>query len=361
MNGRNRIDVVERLEAAVAEEIRQGACSCSLRVSSPRHGFVWEGGAGSISRTDPTPVPVPVSFRIASVTKTFTAVIVMQLALEGRLGLDDRVGPLLPDDIAELLPRLHVLDGVSYGESITVRQLLRHSSGIFDFAASEGFFAALFRDPQHVWNPREPVEGAIEWGSPHFAPDRGYMYAYSDTGYVILGAMIQHLDGRPLHDSYRSRILEPLGLHDTYLEGFETHRGPVLSHCFEGDHDAMQIHGSADWAGGGLVSTPADLEVFATALLQGRLVPPSALETMLDYRFRTLDPALHSPGFVGYGLGVEARECAGRMWRGHRGHWGVLMHIAPSDLSVITGTINRSDRRPDELMAAAAHALAGLD
>ena len=352
--------ITHELEAAVALEVAEGATSCILRVESPRHGFVWEGSAGTVSGDDPTLVPAEASFRIASVTKTFTAVVVMQLIDEGRLGLDDPVRDHLPADIVELLPLVHVFEGVSYGERITVRQLLRHSSGLFDFAASDGFFAALFRDPQHVWCPREVVQGAIEWGSPHFAPDSGYMYAYSDTGYVILGAMIQHVEGRTLHESYRHRILGPLGLHNTYLEGFEDHRGPVLSHCFEGSIDAMQIHGSADWSGGGLVSTTADLAAFARAFIAGRLVAGTALATMLEYSFRTLDPTLHSPGFLGYGLGVEARDCAGRLWRGHRGHWGVLMHVSPADGSTITGTINRSDRRPDTLMLSAASAVASL-
>ena len=352
--------IVSDLDAAVREEITQGARGCVLRVASPQHGFVWEGSRGVVSSAGDTPLTPDVSFRIASVTKTFTSSIVMQQVLEGRLVLDDLVAAHLPDDIVELLPKLHVFEGVSYGERITVRQLLRHSSGIFDFAVSEGFFAALFRDPQHVWCPREVVEGAIEWGRPHFAPDSGYMYSYSDTGYVMLGAMIEKLDGCALWESYRRRILDPLGLHNTYLEGFETHRGPTLSHCYEGEHDAMQIHGSADWAGGGLVSTTSDLATFASAFIDGKVVPRPALDEMLDYGFRTLDPALHSPGFLGYGLGVEARECEGRLWRGHRGHWGVLMHVAPEDGSVITGTINRSDRRPDALMTAAAAAIGSL-
>jgi len=206
------------------------------------------------------------------------------------------------------------------------------------------------------------LEGAIAWGAPHFAPDTGYGYAYSDTGYVLLGLVIEQLDGRPLHDSYRARIIEPLGLRGTYLEGFESHRGSEMTHPHEGAIDTAPIHGSADWAGGGLVSDTDDLSVFATALVGGRVVPQPELEVMLEYRFRTLDPAKHSPGFRGYGMGVEAREVGGVLLRGHRGHWGAWMHVDPVSGLTITGTINQANRRPDRVVQGAMDAVqrAGL-
>jgi D-alanyl-D-alanine carboxypeptidase len=339
------------LVAALDAEANVDGAACLLRVELPAHGLVWRCAAGGLARGG-APARVDTTFRIASITKTFTAAVVCQLVVEGRLGFDDLMSQHLPPDHLDLVDRVHVLDGVSAGHRITVRQLLTHGSGLFDYASAPGFFRTIAADPSHVWTPREMVEGAIAWGPPHFPPGEGYGYAYSDTGYVLLGLIIEHLDGRSLHEAYRARILHPVGLRVTCLEGHEGHRGPEMSHPYEGDLDASVIHGTADWAGGGLVSDVDELAVFAHALMEGRVVPRPVLDEMFEWRFRTLDPALHSPGYLGYGFGVEAREYDGFLLRGHRGHWGAFMHIDPPTGLTITGTINQSSRRPDALVQA---------
>lgn len=332
-------------EAAVADE------GCLLRVELPGRGLSWALAAGGIERGGERVAP-STPFRIASITKTFTAAVIVQLAAEGRLGFDDTMARHLPGSVGDLVDRLHVIDGRSFGASITIRQLLTHASGLFDYAQSEGFFAAIAAAPDRPWTPRAMLEGSIEWGRPHFAPGEGYGYAYSDTGYVLLGLIIEALDARPLHDSYRARIVEPLGLRATYLEGHEPHRGPVMAHPYQGDFDVMPIHGTADWAGGGLVSDVDDLAVFAQALMAGEVVPAPFLAEMLRFDFRTLDPTRHSPGFAGYGFGVEARQSDGFLLRGHRGHWGAWMHIDPVSGLTVTGTISQAERRPDRIVQA---------
>lgn len=362
------------LQSVVEREHAIGGEPCLLRVEVPSLGLVSCHAAGRLCRAaagdaatganadganaDANPAATPDSpFRIASVTKPFTSVVVAQLVGEGRLSFDDRIADLLPASHHDLVPRLHVLDGVSYGERITMRQVLTHASGLFDYALSPSYVRALAADPDHVWTPREMLEGAIAWGTPHFPPGEGYGYAYADTGYVLAGVIIEHLDGRPLWQSFRQRILDPLGMTGTYLEGFEPHRGPALAHAYEGEYDVMPLHGSSDWAGGGLVSTVDELAVFAQALVDGRLLPAPLLDELLHWQFRTLDPALHSPGYLGYGMGVEAREIDGVLFRGHRGHWGVVMHVDPVSGITVTGTIDQAGRRPDDLARGAVEAI----
>lgn len=336
-------------QALVDREAAVDGAASLLRVELPSQHLVWRHAAGGIERGGEPALPTS-PFRIASITKTYTGVVITQLAAEGRLQFDDLMVHHLPPEHLDVVPRLHVLDGVSYGETITVRQLLTHSSGLFDYAQSEGFYGKIIEDPGRPWTPREMLEGAAVWGAPHFPPGGGYGYAYSDTGYVLLGLIIEHLDGRPLHEAYRARILDPLGLSNTYLEGFEPHRGTRMTHPHEGEFDTSPIHGSADWAGGGLVADTDDLAAFVQALAAGRVVTGAWLDEMLEYRFRTLDPERHSPGFLGYGFGVEARESDGFLLRGHRGHWGVWMHIDQVSGLTITGTINQADRRPDRVV-----------
>jgi D-alanyl-D-alanine carboxypeptidase len=340
----------DELQQLVEAEIGNDTASCILRVEAPEIGLTWAGSAGTVSLTDRRPVNPTDSFRIASVTKSFTAVVVMQLVDERTVDLDEPVAPLLDPAAVDVIDRIHTYDGHAYGRDLTLRQLLRHSSGIFDYASAPGFFDAIADDPARRWSPHDLVEGAVRWGSPLFAPDAGYKYAYTDTGYVFLGLMIEHVTGKPLHEVYRTRIHEPLRLTNTYLEGYEPHRGRRLTHAYEGEFDVMVIDGSADWAGGGLVSTAGDLASFAQALVGGELVTEPLLSDMFDYEFRTLDPSQHGPGYIGYALGIDARVSGSRLLRGHRGHWGVLMHIDPTTGLTITGTINQSSRRPDSVM-----------
>ena len=353
--------VAADLQAIVDAQASVEGAATLLRVELPQQGLVWRHVAGGITRGG-EPAQVDTTFRIASITKTFTAAVITQLAAEGLLKFDDLLSKHLPPEHLDLIPRLHVLDGASYGEEITLRQLLTHSAGLFDYASAHGFFAAIAADPGHVWTPREMLEGSIVWGTPHFRPGGGYGYAYSDTGYVLLGLVIEHLDRTPLHESYRRRILTPLGMSITTLEGHEAHRGPTMSHPHEGDLDAAVIHGTADWAGGGLVSDVDELGVFAQALVGGRIVAQPWLDQMLEWQFRTLDPERHSPGYLGYGFGVEARDVHGLLLRGHRGHWGAWMHVHPQTGLTITGTINQSNRPPHQVVLDSVAALqrAGL-
>lgn len=349
-------DLATSLDEVVAAQLSDLVVNAVLRVELPRAAAAYEAAAGTVSREDPAVARPGDGFRIASVTKTFTATVMLQLFAEGRCSPDDPVIGLLDGESAAIVADLHHFEGKSYGSSITLRQLLTHSSGLFDYATSPRFAETLMSDPGRAWRPQDLLRGALEWGQPYFPPDGGYGYAYADTGYVLLGLVIETLDGCPLHESYRSRILDPLDMRDTYLEGYEDHRGATLLHAFAGAVDVMALHGSADWAGGGLVSTAADLARFGRALFEGGLLGPSQLEAMQSYEFRTLDPSRHSPGFVGYGMGLEARRYRGRLFRGHRGHWGVIFHVDPRTGLVVTGTIDQADVRPDDLFARAVDA-----
>lgn len=131
--------IADDLQAAVDAEAAVEGAACLLRVELPGTG-VWHHVAGGLSRGgDPAQVDSP--FRIASVTKTLTATVVTQLAAEGRLGFDDLMVQHLPDAYLDLVDRVHVLDGVSYGATITVRQLLTHASGLFDYAIGADEFS----------------------------------------------------------------------------------------------------------------------------------------------------------------------------------------------------------------------------
>lgn len=242
--------------------------------------------------------------RIGSNTKTFTAVVVLQLVGEGRIGLDAPVDTYLPG-----LVRGEGIDG----RHITVRQLLQHTSGLPDYE-KEVTDTILHR---RYLEPRDVLDIALRHKA-GFPPGTGW--AYSNTNYVVAGLIVQKVTGRPLAEEIDRRVIKPIGLRHTYFPapGDTTIREPHP----RGHHqdspgapvrDVTDIDPSAAWAAGQMISTNSDVNRFFTALLAGRLLQPAQLAQM-----RTTVP-LGDSG-AGYGLGLMSRplSCGGVYW-GHGG------------------------------------------
>jgi D-alanyl-D-alanine carboxypeptidase len=239
--------------------------------------------------------------RVASITKTFVAATVLQLVAEGKVDLDATIDTYLPG-------RVH---GEGFdGSAITVRQLLRHQSGLPEYfdpgteiptgpvAAEQLLDAALARPAQ-------------------FPP--GTSWEYTNTNYVVAGLIIEAVTGRPTVDEITRRIIAPLGLTDTYFPapGDTALRTP-FAHGYELEDgrrkDVTAFNASAAGMSGSLVSTNEDTTAFITALLDGRVVPPAQLRQMMD----TVEQP-DAPGFR-YGLGLASIElpCGVTVW-GHGG------------------------------------------
>ncbi len=313
-----------------------------------RAGNCWE-----CSNRDPAGAsPGRPAFRTASITKTFTAALVLLLCEQGELSLDDSLSAHLEP---ALLERIHVLGGTSYGAQITLEQLLQHRSGLFDYATCSQFRDHVAQDPLRSWAPLDLLAEAVQAGTPDFAPGQGMNY--SDTGYVLLAMAIEKVTGLPLAQAYRERLLEPLGLTNTWLEGREAARFTEVSHAFAGNIDTAAFNPSFDtYGGGGLVSTAADLDRFISCLLGGSV-------------FRQVDTLLHmmegtdaAPGSgtrkTRTAAGLSAFVVADHLFWGHLGHWNSFMlYSMERDIS-ICGTFNQSkdDLRHVRLLEAAATA-----
>ena len=242
-------------------------------------------------------------FRVGSVTKTFVAVVVLQLVAGGQLQLDDTVEEWLPG----LVPA---------GSEITVRQLLSHTSGLYDYVDDPRVFAAYAQDPGHAWAPRELLAIAFEHPA---RSDPGDRYAYSSTNYLRLGLIVEAATGQPLAAALQARVFEPLGLERTtfdarYVRGpyVHGHRAPSHHGVVTGEpRDTSDEAASWAWAAGAVVSTADELNRFFAALLGGRLLEPPELREM-----ETLVPA----GALRYGLGLAVFPTScGDAW-GHTGN-----------------------------------------
>ncbi|MFJ6380608.1 serine hydrolase domain-containing protein [Kitasatospora sp. NPDC092039] len=250
-------------------------------------------------------VPADGQVRIGSNTKTFTAVVVLQLVGEGKVDLDASVGTYLPG-----LARGEGVDG----SGVTVRQLLQHTSGLADY---EGLLdEASLRN--RYFEPRELLDLALRQ-KPAFAP--GERFGYSSTNYVLAGLIVQRVTGRPLAEEIDRRIVRRIGLRHTYFPAAgdrtirEAHPRGYRRDSADGPlTDFTEMDPSAGWAAGQMISTNADLDRFFTELLRpGRLLPAAQLAQM-----RTTVPIGGSG--AGAGLGVFSRplSCGGVYW-GHGG------------------------------------------
>jgi D-alanyl-D-alanine carboxypeptidase len=303
-----------------------------LSVNAPfvGEGLHWQGAAGVASRETGAAMRVEHAFRIASMSKTFTGLLCAQLVESEKLSLDSHAIELLPGPIAKQL-RDSVIEDPG---GITVELLLQHRAGFEDFALSQDWFTELAADPGRFRAPQEIAGWALDHLKPVGAP--GQRYHYSDTGYVLLGLILEEVTGKSYAELCRERIFEPLEMHHTYLEGHEDSIGE-LAHCYlviDGEYiDALQISGSCDWAAGGHVSTLGDLDKFLRGTFDGRITDdPSTLDKLLAGREA-------KPGFF-YGMGIGRKVIHGKTLWGHLGHWGSFMYWCPEERLSLCGMLS---------------------
>ncbi|MGQ1838280.1 serine hydrolase [Kocuria turfanensis] len=291
-------ELTARLDAAARRSFAQASApGAVVGVASPEG--TWTQAYGVADPATGEPMDVDVHTRIGSATKTFTATLVLQLAEEGELSLDDPIGDYV--------------EGIPHGDRITLRQLADMTSGIASYSRNEEFQRALFAAPETVYTPGELVAfGVAE--SPLFAP--GEQFDYSNTNYVLLGLVAEQVTGRPVGELMEERIFDPLGLDETVWPGASTALPEPFARGFtlQGDTatpeaPADATHWSPTWAftAGNLISDMDDLLTYGRALGtgQGLLEADSQRERLTSF----------SPPERGYGLGVGCIDG----WVGHTG------------------------------------------
>lgn len=281
------------LEAVVAsdETVFPGAI---IAVSHPEKGTnTVAAGAADIETS--APLTADARFRAGSVAKTFVAAVVLQLVEDGKLSLADTMPKLLPAAVAARFKD---------GDRITLRMLLDHTSGIPEWL-SDAVIGEIAANPTKVWTAEEFIDIAAAQ-PPAFAPGEGW--AYSNSGYNLLGLVIEEATGQTWRDAVTERVIAPLGLADTslpepgdstmpvpFMHGYGIIGGKVVDLTFIDPSMA----GAA--GGGALVTTVGDLVTFLTALRSGKLFKdPKTFAMMSDFVAAEGDG-----GRVGYGLGLE--------------------------------------------------------
>lgn len=263
--------------------------------------------------------------RIASMTKTYTAAAVLRLMEAGKIDLLGVAAQYLTNETQRLL-----YSGGYNPFNITIRQLLQHTSGLPDFN-DDAYKQYVVNNPQYQWTRREQVQWALNHSEPIGTP--GEVFAYSDTGYVLLGEIIEQVSGLCQAPAYRTLLgFKRLGLQHTWFETLEPAPTglPRRAHQFAGSIDATDFNPSFDlFGGGGLVSTVEDEAAFLRALMTGHVFDkPDTLETMLTVPSTKLQPE-NGLG-ASYAMGIYRVQASGDTCWGHAGFWGTSFIHCPS-------------------------------
>ncbi|MFB4268447.1 serine hydrolase domain-containing protein [Nonomuraea sp. GTA35] len=332
------------LEKAIEEIVKSGFVGVSLRVNDERGA--WAGSAGVAELGGTAKPPVNGHARIGSNTKTFTATLVLQLVAEGKIELDTQAADYLPE--------------FGLDRRITVRMLLQHTSGLFNFTGEvydDGSIVHGIPVPYgttgkewvdnrfHTYRPEELVRLALSKPA-RFEPGTGW--SYSNTNYVLARLLIEKVTGRSLTEEMQQRILGPLGLSGTVVpdaspEIPEPHTHIYYRHEDAGRQKTIDItRHNPSWVstGGDMISTSQDLHTFITALIGGKLLPTPLLAEMCTPR------ATGIPNFeYGLGLIVQKTDCGGTVITHNGGTVGstTLMYSTPDGSKTMTAVLNWVD------------------
>ncbi len=271
------------LDAGIGEAGVPGATMTVVRPD----GAVWIGVSGLSDIEHNTAMVSGLKFRIGSVSKTFTATVILQLVQEGRLSLDDKLESLLPGVVPA-------------GAQISVHQMLNHTSGIFDYAQAKNpdFLDELYLNPFRKWKREELI--AIANANPsYFPPATGFHY--SNTNYVLLAMIIEKITKKTYAQEVTRRILVPLGLENTSVpDAPDMPPGSTEGYVYMTNRWVNVTRFDPSWAfgTGAIISNSRDLLAWLDALMKGTLLDPQRKAQMFTY----VDMGV--PGY-GYGLGIE--------------------------------------------------------
>lgn len=342
-------DVNQKLQHIVSDLVENDDLvkNCVVSIINGEGSFAWSGAAGIANQDSQTPMIKYTPISIASITKLYTATVIMRLYEEQKISLDDPMSKYLPE---KYIKGIHEYKGKDYSNEITIKQLLSHTSGIADYYSEKpeggkSLFEIFLENPERHWTVDETIQRAQKDLKANFEP--GTDTFYSDTNFQLLGKIIESVTQKPLHMAYNDFIFRPLGLTHTCLFGYSKNyslKSVIPADVFYKELRINTIRSNGSyWADGGIVSTVEEMVFFLKALNQGRLIKKETLRLMHNWN------KLHFPLQYGYGtMYFKLPRFIGRfanlppLW-GHSGSTGSFLYYS-NDLDVyIAGTINQAE------------------
>lgn len=311
-----------------------------LLVHSEKHGIhlhLAEGETVGVQAHPEQPL------LIASITKLFTAVLIGKLVEQGKISFEDHISSFLDHSI---LDNLHVYKGTDYTDEIKIKHLLNHTSGLncyFEDKPKQGnsMIDMVINDPTHFWTPPEVIEWSKKHLKSHFPPGEGFHY--SDTGYHLLGLIIEKITATTYHEALHHTIFQPFGMNHTYVNPFSE---PIVKNNYPvaevnlGHTNLIKNRSlSINYAGGGIVAPTEDLLTFMKALVNEEILKEETLAKMRDW-------AKFAIG-INYGYGMMSFTTVPvlmpkkfNMW-GNAGSTGTFMFYHPELETYFIGGLNQ--------------------
>jgi D-alanyl-D-alanine carboxypeptidase len=322
-----------------------GVVGITMSVYHPQTGM-WVGTSGKAdlyNNVDMKPCNIS---RVGSTVKMFTAVTVLKLIEEGKLNLDDKISSYLQGD---------VIDKIENADKATIRQLLQHSSGIYNYIQNLQFQTASTNDLIKEWKAEDLLKYAYNQKA-YFQPDEDIRY--SNTNYILLGLLIEKIEGKPFYKVFEEKLFIPLGLTLTKFAA----ENPVPDGIVRGYIDLysnLQVIESTYYSGwdyytadGGLISNPYDMNVFFRALMNGQIINSSSLNEMLTWKTPNEIDQSFFP--ISYGLGIfkiETPQGIAYMHSGDAIGYYANMIYFPVDSTTIVYAVNSNYGKIDQFVS----------
>jgi len=296
-HGETKLD--NQLQQVISQQREKNHINAiSLSIGLPTKKTIKNYVVGTITPESKTPITPNSLFQVGSITKNFTAVLILKLVASGKMNLDAPIGKYFPE-----YPKW---------QNITVRQLLNHTSGIYDYIDEPNWWEYVATHTNKIFDPKELLAIAYSH-KPYFVANSGWHY--SNTNYILLGLIVEKITAEPLSKSM-STLLKAAGMTDSYYlpvysENFLRH----MAHGYYLKFDNTKVNGSWGYGAAALVSTPHQIVMWVQKLFGGKILSPQSLE--LFENAVALDTGKASENFAisAYGLGVfRMNTPAGVVW-----------------------------------------------
>ncbi len=334
-----------RYQSLLNDMTSSGVVGVTMSVFHPNTGM-WVGAAGEADLHNNVAMkPCNIS-RVGSTVKMFTATTVLKLAEEGKLNLDDKIAGYLQGD---------VIDKIENAEVATIRQLLQHSGGLYNYIQNLKFQTASLNDLIREWKPDDLLKYAYNQKA-YFRP--GEDVRYSNTGYILLGMLIEKIEGKPFYKVFEEKLFIPLGLTMTKFAA-EDHVPVGIARGYIDMYSNLQVIESTYFSGwdyytadGGLISNPYDMSIFFQALMNGRIINQASLNQMLIWKTpKETDPDFYN---IHYGLGIfkiETAEGIAYMHSGDAiGYYANMLYF-PGDSTTVVYAVNSNYGKIDRFVS----------
>lgn len=322
-----------------------GVVGMTLSVYNPQNGM-WTGAAGKADLTGNINMKPCTITRMGSIIKVLTATVILKLQEEGKLNISDRLSAYLSSDI---------LGNIENADKASIQQLLQHSSGIYNYIQNLDFQTASLNDLVKQWTAADLLRYAHNKKA-YFEP--GEDVRYSNTNYILLGLLVEKIEGKPLYQVYDEKIFVPMGMTTSQFAG----KNPVpvgIAKGYVDMYNKLQVIESTYYSGwdyytadGGLISNPYELSTFFRALMSGHIINAASLHQMLTFK----TPSQTDAGFfpISYGLGIFSIETPKGVAYTHSGdaigYYANMLYF-PDDSTTIVYATNSNYGKMDQFIS----------